>query len=206
MRRPVADPKTLEEAAAIIRAGGVVAIPTDTLYGLAADPFNDAAIARVFEAKGRSSDRALPLIAADAEQVATRLGLLPRMGRKLATEFWPGPLTLIISAPPALPAIVTAGSGKVGVRVPGHPTARALCRACRSPLTATSANVTDHPPTDDPDEVERTIGGRIDLLLDAGRTPGGPPSTVVDVTGEKPQLVRRGAILWEQVLACVDHA
>ncbi len=193
----------IEQAARVIRAGGVVAMPTDTLYALAADPFRADAVARVFAVKGRSAERALPLIAADAEQVASAIGALPAVARRLAAAYWPGPLTLLLEAPRSLPAAVTGGTGRVGVRVPAHRVARDLCRACASPLTATSANRSGEPPTGDPDEVDRAVGARIDLLLDAGNTPGGPPSTIVDVTGPEPRLVRAGAVSWSEVLTCL---
>ncbi len=199
------DMAVLEKAARVIRDGGVIALPTDTLYGLAADPFRTGAVARVFAAKGRSAGRGLPLIAADLGQIAACLGRLPPIGERLAQMFWPGPLTLLVEAPPTLAAEVTGGTGRVGVRVPAHEVARRVCIACAMPLTATSANLSDEPPTSDPDEVERTLRERIDLLLDAGRTAGGAPSTIVDVTGPTPRLVRTGAIAWEDLLACVDR-
>jgi L-threonylcarbamoyladenylate synthase len=195
----------LERAARIVREGGVVALPTDTLYGLAADPFSPAAVARVFEAKRRRSARALPLIAADHEQIVRCLGALPPIAERLAGTFWPGPLTLLLDAPAALASGVTGGTGHVGVRIPAHPVARALCFTCTIPLTATSANLTDRPATADPDEVERALGSRVEFLLDAGPISGGLPSTVVDVTGVTPRLVRAGAIGWDEVLACVGR-
>ena len=205
-RRLLADAEAIEQAARIICAGGVVAMPTDTLYGLAADPFRADAVARVFAVKGRHAERALPLIAADTAQVEQLIGELPPMAVALAARFWPGPLTLLLAAPAALAPDVAGGTGRVGVRVPAHETARALCRACGTVLTATSANVSGDPASADPDEVERTIGERVDVLLDAGRTAGGRPSTVVDATGAAPRLVRAGAVAWNEVLACVDRA
>lgn len=195
--------EAIAEAARLIWSGGVVGLPTDTLYGLAADPFRAEAVARVFAVKGRPGDRALALIGADAEQIARAVGPLPVLAESLARVFWPGPLTLLLDGPAALPPDVTAGTGRIGVRVPAHPVARALCRACGGLVTATSANISGEPPTDNPDEVVRTVGGRIDLLLDAGRSPGGPPSTVVDLTGSIPRLVRVGAIAWDDILACI---
>jgi L-threonylcarbamoyladenylate synthase len=206
MTRISADAAGIERAARVIRDGGVVAIPTDTLYGLAADPFNPDAVDRVVEGKERPAERALPLIAADLDQVVARLGALPAMAARLAARFWPGPLTLVIAAPAALSPAVSGGTGRVGVRVPAHDVARALCRACNSPLTATSANISGAPASASPDEVARTIGSRFDLLLDAGPTPGGAPSTVVDVTGAEPRLLRAGAVAWSEVIACVDRA
>jgi len=207
MRRVFVDPgapqrDAIDEAAKWIVNGGVVAVPTDTLYGLAVSPFRADAVARVFEVKGRSAERALPLIAADRAAVETHLAPLSRVAAQLADRFWPGPLTLLVAAPAAL-ARGVSDTGTVGVRVPAHDVARAIAAACGMPLTATSANISGAPATADPDEVERTLGGRIDLLIDAGPTPGGAPSTIVDVSGDAPRLVRAGAIAWEAIESCL---
>jgi L-threonylcarbamoyladenylate synthase len=211
MRRVFVDPESpqrdaIQEAATWILNSGVVALPTDTLYGLAADPFSPAGIARVFAVKGRAADRALPLIAADAIQIVDHLGQLPPQGQWLADRFWPGPLTLLVAAPRGLARDVTGGTGKVGVRVPANAVARAICGATGHPITATSANVSGEPPTPDPDHVERRLGDRIDLLIDAGTTPGGAASTIVDVTGGDPVLVRAGAISWDDIQAWLHTA
>jgi len=208
MRRVFVDPGSpqrdaIREAAQWIRRGGVVALPTDTLYGLSADPFLARAVARVFAIKGRASENALPLIAADTEQVRQHLGPLSDVGERLAARFWPGPLTLLVSATPALARDVTAGTGRVGVRVPADAVARAVCAAVGRPMTATSANRSGEPATADPDVVERTLGDSLDLLIDAGPTPGGLPSTIVDVTENTPRLVRAGAVSWEDIQACL---
>ena len=204
MRRVFVDPgapqrDAIDEAARWIRLGSIVAIPTDTLYGLAADPFNAAAVARIFAVKGRAAERALPLVAADAAQIARHLGQLPEMAVRLAGHFWPGPLTMLVPAARQLARDVSGGTGKVGVRVPADEIARAVCAACGHPVTATSANVTGEPAPATPDEVEGALGDRIEFLLDAGPTRGGAPSTIVDVTGAEPQLVRAGAISWDEI-------
>lgn len=206
MRRIFVDPASpqrdaIQEAAKWILIGGVIALPTDTLYGLAADPFSTDAVARVMAVKGRAAERALPLIASDARQVATHLSHLSTLATRLVERFWPGPLTLLVAAPASLAAAVTGGTGKVGVRVPADDVARAICATAGRPITATSANISGEPATAFPDEVERTLGGRIDLLIDTGPTPGGAASTIVDVTGPEPVLVREGAIPWQEVLA-----
>jgi L-threonylcarbamoyladenylate synthase len=210
MRRVFVDPSApqrdaIEEAATWIRGGGVVAIPTDTLYGLAADPFNASAVARVFEVKGRSGERALPLIAADRAQVAAFLGALTADAAQLADAFWPGPLTLLVPAPAALAAQVTGGTGRVGVRVPDDAVARAVCAAAERPVTATSANRSGEPATRDPAAVEDTLGDVVDLLLDTGPTPGGAPSTCVDVLDASPRLIREGAISWDAIQRCLQR-
>jgi L-threonylcarbamoyladenylate synthase len=211
MRRVLVDPfapqsDAIQEAATWIGTGGVVALPTDTLYGLAADPFSAAAVARVFQIKGREATKALPLIAADAVQVRQYLGSLPAIAEWLAERYWPGPLTLVVPAPPAVARAVTGGSGRVGVRVPASDVARAVCASLGRPVTATSANRSGEPPAADPDEVERALGDRIDFLLDVGRTPGGFPSTIVDVMEGRPQLVRAGAVSWSEIQAWLEQA
>ena len=210
MRRLFVDPASpqrdaVQEAAKWIRAGGVVAIPTDTLYGLAADPFRADAVARVFAMKGRAAEGALPLIAADAQQIAAHLGPLTSLGERLARRFWPGPLTVLVKAPPTLAQGVTGGTDRVGVRVPKSGIACAICRATGRPITATSANLSGQPATSDPSEVERTLGAHLDLLIDAGATPGGAPSTIVDLTEQPPRLVREGAIPWDEIRAWLDR-
>jgi L-threonylcarbamoyladenylate synthase len=206
MRRVVVDREApqrdaIDEAAKWIRAGYVVAIPTDTLYGLAADPFSAAAVARVFDVKGRVADRALPLIAADVAQIASRLGRLSDTAARLADRFWPGPLTLLMPAARQLAREVSGGTGTVGVRVPADAIARAVCAACGHPVTATSASLSGAPAAATADDVEHALGDRIEFMLDAGHTPGGAPSTIVDVSAGEPRLVRAGAIAWEEIQA-----
>jgi L-threonylcarbamoyladenylate synthase len=209
MRRVFVDPEApqrdaIEEAATWIRNGGIVAVPTDTLYGLAADPFRADAVARVFAVKGRQMDRALPLIAADAAQVVRHLGPLTPIGARLAQRFWPGPLTILVHAPAALARDVSGGTGAVGVRVPADPVVRAIAEASGRPITATSANISGQPATANPDEVELSLGDLVDLLIDTGRTRGHVPSTIVDATGSAPRLVRAGAIPWDEIQAWLD--
>jgi L-threonylcarbamoyladenylate synthase len=200
------DPMALEEAAALVMAGEIVAVPTDTLYGLAADPFSTAAVARVFAAKGRTAERALALIAADIAQIEDRLGPLSPEARRLAAAFWPGPLTLLVPRPATMPDTVTGGLAQVGVRVPAHAVARGLCRASARPLTATSANPSGAPAPADPGDVAQALNEAVALLLDAGPAPGGPPSTIVDVSAGTVRLVRPGAVPWDEVQACLAHA
>ena len=196
----------IDEAAKWIRLGYVVAIPTDTLYGLAADPFSEAAVARVFDVKDRGADRALPLIAADVAQIVAHLGRLSETAVRLADHFWPGPLTLLMPAARQLARDVSGGTGQVGVRVPADPIARAVCVACGHPVTATSANISGNAAPATPDEVERTLGDRLEFLLDAGPTPGGAPSTIVDATGGEARLIRAGAISWDEIQAWLHSA
>ncbi len=202
---PRARVQALAAAAAVVGGGGVVAIPTDTLYGLAVDPFSTPAIERLFAVKGRSAARGIALVAADLDQVIARLGGLSAMERRLAARYWPGPLTLLIARPPSIAPELTGGSDRVGVRVPDHDVTRDLCRACGIPLTATSANLSGEPPSDDPEHIARVFASSdVDLLLDAGRTPGGPPSTIVAATDDGVHLIRPGAIDFDEVQACAN--
>lgn len=199
------DPGLIERAAHLLREGQVAAIPTETLYGLAVDPFNSAAVARVFTIKERNASQALPLVAADAMQIDEWIGALPPLASRLAERFWPGPLTIVLKAPRTLSAGVADARQTVGVRVPAHAVTRALCELCGRPLTATSANLSGQPATADPDEVARTLGSRLDLLVDAGLTAGGAASTIIDLTSPVPTLVRPGVIAWETIQQCL-HA
>ncbi|MEQ1909532.1 MAG: L-threonylcarbamoyladenylate synthase [Vicinamibacterales bacterium] len=197
------DHELIGRAASLLGLGAIAAVPTDTLYGLAADPFSATAVQRIFSIKDRAQERALPLVASNLQQVESRIGVLTPLARRLAERYWPGPLTLVVPAPATIAAEVIGTHATVGVRVPAHAVTRALCEAFGSPLTATSANISGQPPTNDPDVVWQTIGDRIDVLVDAGCTPGGPPSTIVDVTGAVPGLIRAGAISWDSVLAAI---
>jgi L-threonylcarbamoyladenylate synthase len=194
------DAATVGAAAAIVRRGGVVVFPTETLYGLAADATCGAAVARVFAIKGRAADVAIPVIAADRAQVEQWVGTLTVAGRVLADAFWPGPLALVITALPGLPRALLGGGDTVAVRVSSHPVARALARAVGRPITATSANRSGHEPTALSSVALQEMGPDVDAVLDGGACPGGPPSTIVDVTGRAPRLLRAGAVPWDRVL------
>lgn len=199
------DPQAIARAAQAILRGEVVAMPTDTLYGLAVDPFSHAAVSRIFSLKGRPEKNPLPLVANDHAQIHEWLGDLTPLGYLLAQHFWPGPLTLIVRGPLTLDHRVSSETHTVGVRVPDHEVTRALCRAAGRPLTATSANPTGTPATGDPDIVASVLGKDLGVLLDGGFCRGGAPSTMVDVTRSTPHLVREGAIPWEKIQACVRH-
>jgi len=192
--------RALSRAAGILRAGGVVAYPTDTLYGLAANPGNADAIAQLYRIKGRPVDLAIPLIASGIGQLEEAGGALSPVARRLAAAWWPGPLTIVVPAWPGLDPGVHGGRGTVAVRVPDHAVARMLAELCGWPITSTSANVSGTAATRDPAAVREALGASLDGLIDAGPTPGGAPSTIVDATGEAPRLIRPGAVAWERVL------
>jgi L-threonylcarbamoyladenylate synthase len=194
------DDVAMRRAVEILARGGVVAFPTETLYGLAVDATDRLAVDRVFTLKGRDRGVAIPLIASDRGQVDAWVGTLDATAERLAARFWPGPLTLVLPASARLPRALLAGGHTVAVRVSAHPVASALARALGKPITSTSANRSGDPATALADEVEAALGDAIDAILDAGACPGGPPSTIVDVTGAVPRLVREGAVPWERVL------
>ncbi|HSM92903.1 MAG TPA: L-threonylcarbamoyladenylate synthase [Anaeromyxobacteraceae bacterium] len=188
----------IERVAALLRRGGVVAYPTETFYGLGALARDAAALDRLARAKGRPEGKPLPLIAADAAMVE-EVAVLGATARRLAAAFWPGPLTLVLGARPGLPDPITGGTGTVGIRVPGSEVARALCRAAGGPIVSTSANPAGGPPPASGGALDAALRARIDGLLDAGPTPGGRPSTVVRVDGERLVLLREGAIAFDAV-------
>ena len=187
----------LRAAADAIRSGGVVAFPTDTLYGLGANPHDASSIAAVFALKGRGANQPLPLVAADVEQVM-RVAVMDSIAARLAGEFWPGPLTLLLPIKAPLAAGVGSADGLVGIRVPDSEIARALAETVGHAVTATSANRSGESPTADPDVVAATLAN-VTLLVDAGTSRGGLPSTIVDVRAA-PRLVREGAVPWSRVL------
>lgn len=188
----------IERLAALLRGGGVVAYPTETFYGLGALARDGAALERLARAKGRPEGKPLPLIAADEEMVE-QVAAPSATARRLASRFWPGPLTLVLPARAGLPAPITAGTGTVGIRVPGSEVARALCRAAGGPIVATSANPSGGPPPSSAGALDAALLARIDGVLDAGSTPGGQPSTVVRVDGARLTLLREGAVPFDAV-------
>lgn len=188
------DPATIARAAEVIRAGGLVAMPTETVYGLAANALDPAAIGRVFAAKGRPSQNPLIAHVASLEEARALAAEWPAMAQELASRFWPGPLTLVLRRKAVVPDLLTAGLDTFGVRVPDHPVALALIRAAGTPLAAPSANRFTEVSPVTATQVVRGLRDRVDLVLDAGRTPIGIESTVVDVSGATPVLLRPGMI------------
>ena len=192
------DAAVIRDAAQMIRDGLVVAYPTDTVYGLAVDPRNARAVRRLFELKGRPESSALTLIAADIAQVSTVADMTPH-GERLAARWWPGPLTLVLSAKPVLARETLAGGATVGVRVPDHAVAIAIARATEFCVTSTSANASGGAAASAADAVLSALPG-VDAIVDAGSSRGGAPSTIVDASGRDVTLLRDGAVPWERVL------
>ena len=192
-----ANNESIQAALKILREGGLVAFPTDTVYGVGALAFDGKAVESIYKAKDRPIEKAIPVLIADAVDME-KVGMdIPDVAYQLAARFWPGPLTCIIPKQPTLPASVSA-TDTVGVRVPDHETARALLRAA-GPMAVTSANTSGQPSPSTAQEVFTQLGGRIDLIIDGGTTPGGVPSTLVDCTGEDLKILREGPITLEEI-------
>jgi L-threonylcarbamoyladenylate synthase len=192
----LSSPEELSRLRELLAAGGVLAIPTETHYGLAADPSSESGVGRIFAAKGRDDGKPLPVLFGSRSQLAG-LGIDAadeRVARYL--HIWPAALTVILPVREPLPA--SRGSRTLGVRLPASAPLRDLLVAL-GPLTGTSANRSGEPPLNDPASVERAFGGSIDLLVDGGTTPGGPSSTVLDATREPPVVLRSGAHAWPDV-------
>ncbi|HET57402.1 MAG TPA: threonylcarbamoyl-AMP synthase [Deltaproteobacteria bacterium] len=196
----------LSEAAGLLRDGGIIAYPTETLYGLGVDGTNEAAVEKIFTVKGRSHSIPVSLIIAswsDLEQLALNI---PPAGRKLAEAFWPGGLTLLFTAAPAVSKKLTAGTGKIGVRFSSDPVAALLARRLGRPITATSANRSGGAECHNSQEVIAALGDRLDAVVDGGTTPGPPGSTIVDVTVDPPLVVREGVISKSRLDAVLQGA
>jgi len=201
------DPRTrgaaIARAAQILARGGVITYPTETFYGLGADAMSADAVARVFALKGRAADNPVPLVLPGPAALDRVARAIPPAARALAARFWPGPLTLVLQAVHDLPEAITGGTGKVGVRVSIHPEAAALAAAFGGPITATSANRSGAPPARSIEALDASIAGGTDLLLDGGETPGGPPSTVLDVTCDPPRVLRAGRVSESEIRAAL---
>jgi L-threonylcarbamoyladenylate synthase len=191
----------IARAAGVLRAGGVVAYPTETFYGLGALATDSAAVARLAAAKLRPDDKPLPLLAADLAQVARVVSRLEPLAQALADAFWPGPLTLVLPAAAGLAPEITAGTGTVAIRIPGSEVARRLAALAGGAIVSTSANLSGEPPPAAPFDLSPVLLARIDGVLDAGVAPGGLPSTIVVPSRGEVSVVREGAIPLDRVLA-----
>ena len=196
MKTPVlkANAKAIARASRIILRGGIAAFPTETLYGLGAAAQDAGALKKVFQIKGREEHKPLLLLLADRTWVPGLVRKIPAVAEGLMENFWPGPLTLIFEASPHLPLLLTGGTGKIGLRISSHPVAQALVCKVGQAITGTSANLSGQPGASLASEVSRVLGGQVDVILDGGKTTGGPGSTVLDVTGERLQIIREGAV------------
>ncbi len=185
--------RQIDHGTKLLRRGGVIAFPTDTIYGLGADAFQAGAVYRIYEIKGRPGDRQLPLLIADIDSLPLLADTVPDMARFLAGRFWPGALTMVLPASSSLPAHLATGPG-IAVRIPDHPACLALIRGLGNPLIGTSANLSGRGPALTAAEVHHQLGNSIDFIIDGGRCPGGRESTVIDVTKPAPAVLREGII------------
>jgi L-threonylcarbamoyladenylate synthase len=197
------DPQAIQSALDILHLGGLVAFPTDTVYGLAADFRNEAAIASLYAAKGRNMSKAIALLIGSVEQLEEVTTGFSAAAQKLAARFWPGALTLIVSRRPELPSLLSA-LPTIGVRMPDHAFALRLLQAS-GPLAVTSANRSGAENTLTARDVLNQLVGQVDMVLDGGKVPGGIPSTVVDCTVQDVKVLREGAISTEAILAALGR-
>ncbi|MFO7773689.1 MAG: L-threonylcarbamoyladenylate synthase [Dehalococcoidia bacterium] len=183
----------IEKGGKILRDAGVIAFPTDTVYGLGSDAFNPMAVERIYEIKGRPRHLQLPLLIADVEQLAALADPIPGIARFLAKRFWPGGLTLVLPKADAIPPYLARGPG-IAVRVPAHPVPLALIQRLGNPIIGTSANASGEPAALTADEVRQQLAGKVDFVINGGRCPGGKESTIVDITDQAPVILRQGII------------
>lgn len=193
------DTDALDEAAAVLRSGGLVAFPTETVYGLGADAMSEAAVRRVYAAKGRPGDNPL-IVHVESLAAASKVAAwIPPLARELAEQWWPGPLTLVLEADPGVPTATTGGLATVALRVPDHPVALALLQSAGLPVAAPSANRSGRPSPTTAQHVMDDLGDAVDVILDGGDCGVGVESTVVDARGETPIVLREGAVTREQL-------
>ncbi len=191
---PATSGETLEEALALLRAGAVIAFPTDTVYGVGAAGLNSGAIAQLYTVKARPLSQPIPLLLADPHDLGSVSAAVPPRAAELAARYWPGGLTLVVPAARHLPSILLAGGSTVAVRVPDHAWVRELVRRLGQPLAATSANLHGGPNPASAAAVLEQLGSNLPLVVDGGPTPGDIASTIVDVTGTPPVVLRKGAL------------
>ncbi len=183
------------EALRILEGGGIVAYPTESFYALGVIAADEDAVKRLFELKKRPAEKPLPIIVGDMDILVSIVKKIPEHAEGLMEKFWPGPLTLIFEAADSIPGLLTGRTGKVAIRVPGKSAALYMAEAIKIPITATSANPSSLPPAEDPDAVMNYFGDKVDLIIDAGKAPGGKPSTIVDVTVSPFKILREGRII-----------
>jgi L-threonylcarbamoyladenylate synthase len=190
----IEDHEALEAALDLLRAGAPIAFPTDTVYGVGAAGLDAQAVLRLYDVKDRPRHQAIPLLLADTDDLRGVCPMIPPIAEALARRHWPGGLTLVVPAASHLPAELLAGGSTVAVRIPAHAVLRDLIRRLGQPLAATSANLHGRSNPASAEDVAADLGPRIQLILDGGRTPGDVPSTIVDVTGDTPRVLRQGVV------------
>ena len=186
--------EVIERAAKVLKSGGVIVFPTFSLYGLGVDAFNAQAVQKVFDIKQRPLDKPLMVLVETVEDMGQLVEHIPEGANQLMNRFWPGGVTFIFTARTSVPDILTGGSGKIGIRIPSHSVAKALCKEMKGPITATSANISGRPGYHRIDQADPRLLKQADLILDAGPLAGGVGSTVVDVTVNPPVILREGRV------------
>jgi L-threonylcarbamoyladenylate synthase len=189
----------IKKAISILQNGGLVAYPTDTVYGLGASMFDINAIERIYRVKGRLKSMALPLLLSDPSQIAVLVTSVPPLAQNLINEFFPGALTIILPKSDIVPDIITGGGKTIAFRIPNHPVTLALIKGFGKPIVGTSANLSGQPSPLTATEVINQIGSQIDMVIDGGRCPGGIESTVVDLSGVRPVVRRKGSINLDKI-------
>ncbi len=197
------DLSLIEEAADVIKKGGIVVFPTRTLYGIGADAFNSEAVHRVFQVKQRAIHNPLSVLIRSIENVPSLAAKIPAAAAKFMETFWPGRLTIVFTARSEVPYSLTAGTGKIGIRVPEHPVAVKLVTSIDCPLTGTSANLSGLPGANCIEDLPLEIINNVDLVIDSGKLKGGFGSTVVDVTTSPPTIIREGEVSKDELFALI---
>jgi len=198
------EPLLIERIAANLREGRILAYPTETFYGLGADAGNERAVEKIFSIKGRNFSNPLPIIIGTEDELDGLATDVPEAAQRLIRAFWPGPLTLVFRASPAISPRLTANTGLIGIRISSHPVARSLAQALGGPLTATSANLSGADESTTPQEVYRTLAPLLDGIIDGGRTPGWKGSTVVNMAVHPPRILRIGIISENEIRKALE--
>jgi L-threonylcarbamoyladenylate synthase len=198
------DHDLIVKAASVIRKGGIVLFPTRNLYGLAADAYDTDAVERIYKIKGRSAENPVLVLVDSYMMLSCIVRNIPLMAQKVMQTFWPGGITIIFEANDSLPANLTRGTGKIGIRRPGHPVALALVRAVSGPITGTSANISGSPGCFRVSDIDPDVTDQVDMIIDAGDLRGGNGSTVVDFTGELPVFIREGEVPKKKILEALN--
>lgn len=200
------DGSIIEAAAFHIKNGGVVVFPTSGLYGLGADAFNPESIQKLFEIKGRSLSNPILLLIREQEQLAKLVREIPVVASRIIDKFWPGKVTIVFNALPHLSKLLTGGSGKIGVRMCGHPAAKRLIEAVGGPITGTSANISGKPGCSQIEDLDPVIHDRVDFIVDTGPLSGGAGSTVIDISVSPPRIIREGAVSAAEIFEIIGKS
>ncbi len=198
--------EALLKAREVILSGGIAAIPTESFYALAANAMDAAAVKRLIDLKRRSEGHPILLLISSADELPKYVADIPGQAKCLIERFWPGGLTMVFEAGANISPLLTGNTGKIGIRVSGHPVAREVARLAGVPITGTSANISGKPPCLNAEEVSELLGGGVDLIVDGGQTPGGKGSTILDVTLHPPRILREGMIEKEKLESCLSNS